>query len=221
MQDITNNNKSAIRVLLIDSHPITLLGIRTLLQEQADISLIDALSVPAGILDLITQQCPDIVLMDIRTADGKGMEVVRSISTLNVPTRVVVLTAALNDSETCELIRLGVKGVLLKEMPTYLIIQCLRRVSEGGKWFERRSMTSALELVLKREMEFQELSHCLSVRELELAMLIATGCRNKTASKYLGLSVGSVSVYLNRIYRKLNVSNRLEMTLFLKEKGVI
>jgi len=215
------HNTSPIRILLIDRHPITLLGLSSLLTDKVGCIVVDALSSADNVAETVKRQQPDIVLMDIHMPDVDGVKFVREVFAASGNTaKVVILTAALKDNETCDLISCGVKGILLKEMRPALILQCVRKVHDGGEWLERRSMMQAFEQVLRQASELQAIADHLSPRELELAILIATGCNNKTASQRLFISEGSVRVYLTRIYNKLQVPNRLQLALYFKEKGL-
>jgi two-component system, NarL family, nitrate/nitrite response regulator NarL len=210
------------RVLLVDSHPVILAGLAAVLAEHADFLVVDKLDSGAGVVEAVRRHRPDLLLMDLRLKDVDGLRLVQELaSLLDLCTRLTVLTTDLTHDETIALVRLGVRGVLLKEMPVALIVQCLRRVQAGGQWLERDSMALALEQVIKRETDLQQIERALSKRELELAMLVAKGVCNKTASRHLSLSEGSVRVYLNRIYTKLKVANRMELSLHFRERGLI
>ena len=102
------------------------------------------------------------------------MQLVKELSLIqDSSTRIAILTSALTHTEICELIRYGVNGVLLKEMPTHLIVQCLRSVHAGDRWLERQSMALTLEHILLAEAVYQDMERRLSKRELELARTYA------------------------------------------------
>jgi DNA-binding NarL/FixJ family response regulator len=212
----------SIRILLIDRHPITLLGLNALFADRAGCVVVDALNSVDNVTERVKLLQPDVVLMDIRMENAECVKLVRDIFVAGVSTtKVIILTAALNENETCELIKCGVKGILLKEMRPELIVQCVRKVYDGGEWLERRSMALAFESIMRREANTESIAKLLTPRELELAILIASGCCNRTASQQLFIGEGTVRVYLNRIYSKLNVTSRLQLALYLKEKGLV
>lgn len=159
--------------------------------------------------------------MDFHLPNTDGMKAIQQIRSEGEAIRIVILTGSLNDSETCNLVKAGIKGILLKEMPTTLILQCLQRIHAGGEWMERNSMKSAFEQILRRESEYQSIATQLSSSEMNLAVLIATGHNNKSAARQLNLSDGSARVYINRIYNKLNITNRIQLAHLLKEKNLI
>lgn len=214
--------QQSARILLIDSHPITLLGLNALLEACSDYEVVDKLSSASGITEILKQKRPDLVLMDLHLPKTNGINLIREINAATENSaKIVILTSALSQAETCDLIRTGVKGILLKEMATALIMQCLRRVQSGGEWIERNSMKHAFEQMLRRESEHQSIAAQLSPREMNLATLIASGHNNKSAARQLLITEGSARVYLNRIYTKLQVPNRLQLAILFKEKGLV
>ena len=141
-----------IRVALVDSHPITLFGLSALLSKEAGYEVTGAFQSTNNITEHIKLQKPDIVLLDFHLPNADGLKIIEQLIAAGSP-KIVVLTESLNGAETCQLIKTGVKGVLLKEMPTTLILQCLHRVYAGGEWMERNSVKSAFEQILRREAE--------------------------------------------------------------------
>lgn len=212
----------SIRIVLVDSHPIALLGLNTLLTSNQEFEIVASLNSENQLVETIKLTQPSIILMDFHLPGIDGIQLVQDAQMAGRSgAKIVIYTAALNKTETCDLIRMGVKGILLKEMPISLIRQCLRQVHAGGEWLERRAMRSAFEQILRRESELQAISAQLSPREINLATLIATGHNNKSAARELQISEGSARVYLNRIYSKLHISNRLQLALLFKDKGLV
>ena len=219
MQNLLPSNR--IKVLLIDPHPIVLFGLSVILEEEDSLEIVDALHSVDRIKDVLKLKKPDIVLIDPHSPGFDGLNQVKQVQTaLGGEVRIVVYTATVNQSETCDLIRMGVKGILLKEMPVSLIPQCLKKVHAGGEWLDRRSMRMAFEQILQRESAHKMISAHLSSREISLAALIAKGYSSKLAARELQITEGSVRVYLNRIYSKLHISSRLQLALLFKEKGL-
>ena len=111
--------------------------------------------------------------------------------------------------------------MLLKSAQPPLITQCLRRIQSGGQWLERKAVQSALEKILRRQLEIEKISQTLTPRELEVAILVAKGLSNKIVSQEIHISEGSIKTYLYRIYAKLNIKNRVELTLNLQERDLL
>ena len=134
----------SIRIVLIDSHPIALLGLNTLLTSNHEFEIVASLNSENQMVETIKSTQPDIILMDFHLPGVKGVQLVHDVQVAGGNTaKIVIYTASLSKTETCDLIRTGVKGILLKEMPISLIRQCLRQVHAGGEWLERGAMRSA------------------------------------------------------------------------------
>jgi len=99
---------------------------------------------------------------------------------------------------------LGVRGILRKNLPAELQVKCLRKVSEGELWFEK-ALTDSF-LAVKRVV--------LSPREGQLITLLAHGLKNKEIAFELGISEGTVKVYLSRLFQKVGAKDRFELALF-------
>ncbi|WP_295625319.1 response regulator transcription factor [uncultured Nitrosomonas sp.] len=210
-----------IKVLLIDPHPIVLFGLSSILEVGNDFEVTERLNSADCAQDILKLKKPDMVLMDPHVPGVAGLNQVKLVqASFGNDIKIVIYTAAVNQTETCDLIRMGIKGILLKEMSVSLVPQCLKKVHAGGEWLDRRSMRMAFEQILQRESAHQIVSEHLSNREMCLAALIAKGYSSKSAARELQITEGSVRVYLNRIYSKLHISSRLQLALLFKEKGL-
>ncbi len=220
---LTQNDdyQHVVGIVLADSHPVTLKGIEQILTEEPNLKILDSCVDSESTLDALNEHKPSLLLLDLDLAGKNGLNILAEIARKNLPVKVVIFAVAMDDEQTFEAIRLGVRGVLLKTMDTSLILQCLRKVVQGGEWLERHLVTSALEKTLRQQATFEKLNKLLTQREIELALLVGKGFCNKLAARQLSVSEGSIKVYLNRIYSKLGINNRVELTLFLKKHGLI
>jgi len=102
-------------------------------------------SLAATALEAVALWQPDILLLDLKIPKMDGLQVLRELRKRNLRPKVVILTDALEVDEVLEAIQLGVRGVVLKEMPPDLLIQCVKKVFAGGEWIEKNSVSRALE----------------------------------------------------------------------------
>ncbi len=211
----------AITLVLGDDHPIVLSGLENLLRLEKDFNVVAQCHTGDEVLQAVRKYKPDILILDIRMPGKNGLEVLRQIRKETLPTRVVFLTAALDEEEALEAIRLGISGVVLKEMAPKLLIQCIRKVHAGGQWLERSSFGHALETVVRREAGTREMGGTLTPREVEIVRLLAGGLRNKEIAQRLFISEGTVKIHLHHIFEKLDINSRLALTLFARNKGLI
>jgi len=94
-------------------------------------------------------------------------------------------------------------------------------VHAGGQWLEKRAVGLALDRMLEREAGARELAKVLTRREIEIVRLVANGLRNKEIAEWLFISEGTVKVHLHKVYEKLQVDSRLQLTLYAKDKGLL
>lgn len=150
-----------------------------------------------------------------------GLEILREIHQAALPTRVVLLTASLNEDDLLEAMRRGVGGVVLKEMTAPLLIQCIRKVFAGDQWLERRSISRAMDKMLRREVGTREVTQLLTPRELETVRLAASGLRDKEIADKLVISEGTGKTHLHRSYEKLQVHSRVGLLRYAQAKGLL
>lgn len=210
-----------ITVALADDHPLVLDGLESLFRVERDLQVVARCGDGDAALRAVRRRLPDILILDLRMPGRNGLAVLEEMKKEALQTRVVVLTAALDEDEVVEAIRLGVRGVVLKEMAPQLLVQCVRRVHAGGKWLERRSVVRALDKMIRREDGEREVGAILTAREIEVMRLVAKGMRNKDIAKGLSITEGTVKIHLHNTYEKLNLDGRLALSLYAREKGLV
>ncbi len=210
-----------INLVLVDDHPLVLNGLQQLFAVESEISVLACCTDGEQVLQTVIHYQPDILILDLKMPRKNGLAVLRELQKGKLPTKVVLLTAALDDDEVLEAIRLGVRGVVLKEMAPQLLVQCVNKVHAGGEWLEKDSVGRALEKMLKRETEMQYITQILTRREIKLVKLVANGLSNKLIAEKLFIAEGTVKVHLHNIYDKLQVKSRVALTLYAQEKGLV
>jgi two-component system nitrate/nitrite response regulator NarL len=121
-----------IRLVLADDHPLILDGLENLFHLEKDFQVVARCTDGLETLQAVRRHRPDVLILDIRMPGKDGLEIVRELRKEKLPARVVLLTAALEEEEFLEAVRLGVQGLVLKEMAPKLLVQCIRRVHAIG-----------------------------------------------------------------------------------------
>ena len=202
----------AIRLFLADDHPIVLDGLTRVLATNTRYAIVGTATNGAEALDAIRAKTPDVAILDIRMPGKTGIEVAAAILNEKLATRVVLLTADITDDDTLAAVRLGVHGVLLKQMAKSLLLKCIDKVHAGGRWVEQESMRRAFENLLKRESAPEAVAASeLTSAETRIVELVVTGARNKEIAERLHLSESTVKNHLHSIYLKLNLESRREL----------
>jgi len=210
-----------ITVVIADDHPLILKGLGGLLGSEQDFTLLAQCMNGDEALVAVRAYRPDVLVLDLHMPKKDGLSVLREMKAEGLETRVVLLAAEMENEEVLEATRLGVRGVVLKEMAPRLLVQCLRKVHAGDMWLERRSAALAFETLLRREAGAREVSKLLTPREIEIARMAAQGHRNKAIGDGMAISEGTVKTHLHHIYEKVHVQSRTELVLYCKEKGLI
>jgi two-component system nitrate/nitrite response regulator NarL len=210
-----------IRLVVADDHPLILDALQQLFGLEPDFELLACCRTGMETLQAIKDYQPDVLVLDVRMPGQDGLAVLRKMRQEHCPTRVVLLTASMEEHELLEAIRLGVQGVVLKEMASHLLVQCVRIVHAGGQWLERHAVSRALATMLRHHDGTRDVRGLLTPRELEVVRLTARGLRNKSIADILSISEGTVKIHLYNIYKKLPIDGRLGLTLYARDKGLV
>ena len=209
-----------IRLILADDHPIVLDGLEQLFRVEPDFQIVARCRDGDETLREVRACRPDVLVLDIRMPRRDGLEVLRTVRLEELPTRVVLLTAAVEEEQLVEALRLGVGGVVLKEMAPHLLIEAVREVHAGGSWLDKGSVSRIVAKLLHKDEERKEAAQLLTPRELEIVRMVARGLRNRAIAEQLLISEGTVKIHLHNIYQKLNVDGRLELAVYAQAKGL-
>ncbi len=218
---MTEDRQGNVRLVLADSHPLVLDGLERLFAAQDGLAVEATCADGKEALAAVERVRPDVLVLDLHIPKMDGLSVIREIKREGYPTRVVILADDLTEKEALECIRSGVAGIVLKDMPSNLVLQCVRKVAAGDVWVERRSFSRAMEHLLRREEGAQQVAGKISERELEVVRLCAQGESNAEIARTLMLSEGTVKSHLHRAYGKLNVRGRTDLTRFAHEHGLV
>ncbi len=210
-----------ISLVLADYHPLVLDGLEALFQREKDFRVLARCPTGEATLQAVRKHHPDILILDIQLSGMDGLAVLRKMTEEQLPTRVVLLTAEVDEDQVIEAIRLGVAGVVLKEMAPRLLVQCLRKVQAGEQWLERHSISRAIWKMMRREAAASEFARVVTAREIEIIRMLAKGLRNKEIAEKLFICEGTVKIHLHNIYEKLRVGSRLELTLHAQQEGLV
>jgi two-component system, NarL family, nitrate/nitrite response regulator NarL len=207
--------KQAIRILVADDHAIFRDGLRKLLEAADDVQIIGEASNGVECVKMLAKLKPDILLLDLRMPEKDGLGVLEEVNFDSLPTRVIVLTAAEDDRDVVRAMRLGARGVVLKQSASDLLLKSIRRVADGEIWLDNRMTAEVIEAFKKSSESGQRREKpLLSAREKEIVQLVAQGFRNREIGEKLFISEQTVKNHLHNIFDKLGVSDRLELALY-------
>jgi two-component system, NarL family, response regulator DevR len=208
-----------IRLLIVDDHQVTRLGLRTLLAAEPGLDVVGEAASVAGALEEAARLQPDLMLLDVRLSDGSGIEVCRRLRRLDPPTRVLVLTSYADDQVVFDAIAAGADGYLLKEIHGDKLVQAVRDVARGKSVLDPAVTGRVLHHVREPAAAgMQNKLDLLSAQERRVVALVAQGKTNKEIGCDLGLSDKTVKNYLSNALEKLNLTRRSQAAaLFMTE----
>jgi two-component system, NarL family, nitrate/nitrite response regulator NarL len=207
--------KPTVRILVADDHAIFRDGLRKLLEGADDVQIIGEASNGTECIKMLAKLKPDILLLDLRMPEKDGLGVLEEINFDTTTTRVIVLTAAEDDRDVVRAMRLGARGVVLKQSASDLLLKSIRKVSDGEIWLDNRMTAEVVEAFTKSSEAGQRREKpLLSDREKEIVQLVAQGFRNREIGEKLFISEQTVKNHLHNIFDKLGVSDRLELALY-------
>src|SRR5215207_8789981 len=206
----------AMRVVLADDHPIVLRGLRAVLPAEPGIEIVAAAPDGATALAMIRAHEPSIAVLDINMPQLTGLEVLDALEAEGLSTRVVLLTGSASDEQIATAVERGAWGLLLKESALGTLITCLQAVASGQRWLPEELVASAVRRAAERRARDVPLERVLTVREYEIARLIAQGLSNKHIARALIISEGTVKIHLHNMYEKLGSANRTSLAMLVQ-----
>jgi two-component system nitrate/nitrite response regulator NarL len=197
------------RILIADDHPMIRTAIEALFRD-TPYALAGVAATGAEALTEAERLQPDILLLDLEMPELTGMEVVRILRSRGKEPRIVILTAAIDDGSLMEARALQVEGMVLKNSDPAFLLECLDAVSGGRTWIDPELKMRSADLDLSFGTSARP---SLAPRERQLIRFVRRGLRNREIAKELGVTEGTVKVYLHGVFEKLGVSSRTELAV--------
>lgn len=195
------------RLLLADDHPMIRAALEVLLRDTG-FEIVGMAGSGEAALQSVDQLRPDLILLDIQMPGGTGIEVLRQLRAARSHLPVVLLTAAIDDSQLLEAKALKVEGIVLKNSDPAFLIDCLESVRAGRNWIDPELAARVRQLNARVGRRAS-----LAPRERQLIGFVRKGMRNREIAEELGVTEGTVKAYLHAIFEKLGIGNRTELAI--------
>jgi len=208
------------RVFIVDDHQLFLAGVRAELAGRVD--LVGEASDVTDAIGAIRAAKPDVVLVDVHMPGGGGRAVIEAISETHPDVKFLALSVSDAAEDVISLIRAGARGYVTKTISPEDLTDAIRRIDEGDAVFSPRLAGFVLdafagEIDVPADPEIDQ----LTVREKEVLRLIARGYTYKEVAKRLSISVKTVETHVSAVLRKLQLSNRHELTRWASDRRLI
>ena len=190
--------------------------------RRADISIVGEAADGNECVAMMAKLRPDIVLLDLNMPGKNGVAVLEEVNFDSLSTRAIVLTAAEDDRDAVRAMRLGARGIVLKQSASDLLVKSIHRVYGGEIWLDNRITAEVMKAFAKSsDGRARRDKSLLSDREKQIVQLVAQGYRNKEIGEKLFISEQTVKNHLHNIFDKLGVSDRLELALYAMHHRLI
>jgi DNA-binding NarL/FixJ family response regulator len=202
--------------MLVDDHEIVRDGIRAMLDPEDDIVVTSEAGTVREAVDEAARTKPDVVVMDVRLADGSGIEATREIRAAHPQIRVLMLTSFADDEALFASIMAGASGYVLKQVRSGELLRAIRAVGAGDSLLDPSVTNSVLERLRKGKhlMKDEKLAR-LSPQEERILEQVADGRTNREIGEDLHLAEKTVKNYVSSILSKLEVARRAEAAAYL------
>ena len=205
-----------LRVMIVDDHEVVRNGVKALLEEAGGMSVAGEAATVREAIELAEWARPDVVVMDVRLADGSGIEATREIRAKLPKTQVLMLTTFADDEALFASIMAGAAGYVLKQIKGGDLIRAIRALAAGENLLDPAVTKSLLDRLRKgKHLLKDERLARLSGQEERIVGLIADGKTNKQIGEELHLAEKTVKNYVSSILSKLEVARRAEAAAYL------
>jgi DNA-binding NarL/FixJ family response regulator len=205
-------DRSPIRVLSVDDHPLLREGVAALLAGQSDLTLVAEASNGREAIDQFRKHRPDVTLMDLQMPEMDGVDAMSAICQEFPSARIIVLTTYVGDALVLRALKAGARAYLLKSLLRKELLETIRLVHAGQK---------RILPVVAAELAEHATDDALSPRELDVLRLIAGGNANKAIASQLSITEETVKGHVKNILAKLTASDRTHAVTIALKRGII
>jgi DNA-binding NarL/FixJ family response regulator len=203
----------ALKIELVDDHEVVRQGLKALLDEQDDLTVVGQAATVAEAIRRVGYDSPDVVVLDVRLPDGSGIEACREIRARWPDVKVLMLTSFADDEALFASIMAGASGYVLKQIKGSDLVDSVRRVGRGESLLDPE-MTERVFRRIRGEEPDDPLLARLSKQERKILDLIAEGLTNRQIAERMFLAEKTVKNYVSNVLAKLDMSRRSEAAAY-------
>jgi len=208
-----------IRVLIAEDHPIMRQGLGVVLDAYEDLELVGEAENGEQAVQLAKALKPDVIVMDIQMPVKDGITAIQEIASLELETRILVLTSYPDDDKVFQAIKAGAMGYFLKETRSEQLAEAIRLVQRGEAALPP-AIARKLMQEIKEPTETTLPEEILTPREMEILRYLARGLSNQEIADELVISITTVATHVRNILSKLHLANRTQAALYAVEKRI-
>lgn len=210
----------AIKILIVDDHPVVREGIGAMLKREADFKIVGEATNGVEAVEKARELSPDVILMDLRMPEMDGVEAITRIKEEKPDIKFIILTTYSDDEYIFKGIAAGARAYLLKDAPRDDLFKAIRAVWRGESLIQPVVASRVLDRLAELSRKSPS-AETLSEREVEVLKLMAKGVSNKDIADQLSITQSTVKTHITSIFQKLNVTTRTEAVTTSLRRGII
>lgn len=212
------SDQPQIRVMVVDDHEVVRRGLKATLEAAGMAVIAESGTVVEAVSEAL-RTSPDVIVMDVRLADGSGIEATREIRAARPDMRVIMLTSFADEDALFASILAGASGYVLKQVRSDDLVRSIRSVHDGQSLLDPAMTGAVLDRLRKgKDILRDEKLARLSPQEERILVLVAEGKTNREIGESLGLAEKTVKNYVSAILSKLEVTRRAEAAAYLARR---
>jgi len=213
--------KERLRILLVDDHEVVRDGVKSLIESHDDLTVVAEAGSVAEAIAQAERTRPDVVVMDVRLADGSGIEATREIRARLEKTQVLMLTSFADDEALFSSIMAGASGYVLKQVRGADLVGAIRQVADGHSLLDP-AVTARVLARLRGEAPLPtDGVEELTPQERKILDLVAEGLTNRQIAERIHLAEKTVKNYVSNILMKLGLARRAEVAAYMAKRRVV
>ena len=206
-----------IRILLVDDHPLMLMGIHSMLETKPGIEVVGTASDGFQALSKASELCPDVMMLDVVMPGMDGIELARRMRAEMPDVALLVLSSDTSIATLETLLGIGIDGFVPKTSDEAAMLSAIRSVAAGYEFFG----TDIARLIERISLAKKASDSMFTPRELDVIRLSCRGLQYKEIAGELGIKYLTVVTIKNNIFRKLGINNTVELVLYAIKKQLI
>lgn len=209
---MSETDKSRLRVLIADDHPMMREGLALVLQSSGEVEVVGQAGDGLEAVRLFAELQPDIALMDLQMPKLNGVEAIAAIRRQTPKARIIVMTTYFGDVLALRAMKAGASGFLLKTSVRRDLLEAMRVVNSGRRY---------LPPDVANEIAVHAVDEPLTMREIDILRLVASGSANRQIGHEMGVSEETVKAHMKSIFAKLGVADRTHAVTLAVKRGII
>lgn len=205
----------SLKVVIVDDHPLVRQGLKFVFSFEEDIELLGEAKSLRQAKQLLINQKPDIILIDLKLGNEDGLDLIKYFSGGKQLYKFIILTSSVELVDFMRALQVGVDGYIIKEAVTEEILYAIRLVHKGRKYYD------PLMLEYKIQNEKSTMIDELTQREREVLLALGNGCSNKQISSQLFITENTVKKHVSQILSKLELKDRTQVALYVNRIGLV